>query len=104
MFIILKFISGTRANTVENIGYRATYVSGEVSEVQSTGGKYKVKITGSDEEYPNIWSIQSDSDYVEGETVGILWEYGNREKPVVCGIARTVTYREVTAGVNSLGV
>ncbi|MFH1231071.1 MAG: hypothetical protein V1709_06190 [Planctomycetota bacterium] len=104
MFFILNFIQSTRRNSVENIGYRATYITGTVAEVQSTEGKYKVKILDNENEYPNIWSIASNPDYATGETVGILWEYGIREKPVVCGVTRTVTYREVNASVNSLGV
>ena len=101
---MLKFIWTSQRNNVENVGYRNTYITGKVAEVQSTEGKYKVKIAGSDEEYPNIWSIVSNPDYASNETVGILWEYGNREKPVVAGVLRNVTYIEVIGSVNSLGV
>ena len=101
---MLKFIGISQRNNVENVGYRNTYITGKVAEVQSTEGKYKVKIAGADEEYPNIWSIVSNPDYVNNETVGILWEYGNREKPVVAGVLRDITYIEVTSSVNSLGI
>ena len=101
---MLKFIWTSQRNNVENVGYRNTYITGKVAEVQSTEGKYKVKIAGADEEYPNIWSIVSNPDYANNETVGILWEYGNREKPVVAGVLRDITYIEVISSVNSLGV
>jgi len=101
---MLKFITTSQRNNVENIGYRTSYVSGEIAEVQSTEGKYKVKIAGTDDEYPHIWSIQTNPDYVVGERVGVLWEYGNREKPVLAGVLRNTTYIEVTSSVNSLGV
>ena len=101
---MLRFAWTSRRSNVENIGYRNTYITGKIAEVQNTEGKYKVKIAGSEEEYPNIWSIASNPDYTTNETVGILWEYGNREKPVVAGVLRDITYIEVTSGVNSLGV
>ena len=101
---MLRFPWTSRRNNIGNIGYRNTYITGKVSEVQSTGGKYKVNIAGSDESYPNIWSIAKGADYEENETVGILWEYGNREKPVVAGVLRNVTYIETSSSVNSLGI
>ena len=102
MFIILNFPKNTRRNSIENVGYRNTYITGEVKEDMG-GGKYKVEIAGGGEDYPNIYTIYTDPDYVVGEKVGILWEYGNREKPVIAGILRNITFREVSGSVNSLG-
>jgi len=89
-------------NTVGNITFRNTYITAEVKEDQGNG-KYKVEIAGSDKEYPNVFTIETDPTYAVGDKVGILWEYGNREKPVVAGILRDITFIEVTGGVNSLG-
>ena len=89
-------------NTVGNITSRNTYITAEVKEDQGNG-KYKVEIAGSDKEYPNVFTIETDPTYAVGDKVGILWEYGNREKPVVAGILRDITFIEVTSGVNSLG-
>ena len=90
-------------NTVGNITSRNTYITAEVKEDQGNG-KYKVEIAGSDKEYPNVFTIETDPTYAIGDKVGILWEYGNREKPVIAGILRDITFIEVTGGVNSLGV
>jgi len=100
---MLNLAWATTRNTVGNINFRNTYITAEVKE-DSGNGKYKVEIAGSDKEYPNVWTIETDPTYAVGDKVGILWEYGNREKPVVAGILRDITYIEVTGGVNSLGV
>ena len=89
-------------NTVGNITSRNTYITAEVKEDQGNG-KYKVEIAGSDKEYPNVFTIETDPTYAVGDKVGILWEYGNREKPVIAGILRDIQFIEVTSGVNSLG-
>jgi len=100
---MLNLAWATTRNTVDNINFRNTYITAEVKE-DSGNGKYKVEIAGSDKEYPNVWTIETDPTYAVGDKVGILWEYGNREKPVVAGILRDITFIEVTGGVNSLGV
>jgi len=100
---MLNLAQATNRNTVGNINFRNTYITAEVKEDQGNG-KYKVEIAGSDKEYPNVYTIETDPTYAVGDKVGILWEYGNREKPVVAGILRDITFIEVTGGVNSLGV
>jgi len=100
---MLNLAWATTRNTVGNINFRNTYITAEVKEDQGNG-KYKVEIAGSDKEYPNVWTIETDPTYAVGDKVGILWEYGNREKPVVAGILRDIQFIEVTGGVNSLGV
>lgn len=99
---MLRFPKGVRKNNVENVGYRTSYITGIVREDQGNG-KYKVEILESGEQYPNIYTIELDPTYAVGDKVGILWEHGNREKPVICGILRDVTYKEKTGSVNSLG-
>ena len=99
---MLNFPQKIRASNIGNIGYRNSYISGEIKEDMGAG-KYKVEICASGEDYPNIFTIYTDPDYVVGEKVGILWEYGNREKPVIAGVLRNITYKSVSGSVNSLG-
>ena len=99
---MLNLAWACKRNTVGNITSRNTYITAEVKENQGNG-KYKVEIAGSDKEYPNVFTIETDPTYAIGDKVGILWEYGNREKPVIAGILRDITFIEVTGGVNSLG-
>jgi len=99
---MLKFVWTSKRSNVENIGFRNTYITGEVKEDQGNG-KYKVEIAEAEKEYPNIFTIETDPAYAVGDKVGILWEYGNREKPVIAGILRDIEFIEVTGGVNSLG-
>ncbi len=99
---MFNFTKATRKNNIENIGFRNTYITGEIKEDQGHG-KYKVEILGSGEEYPNIYTIYSNPVYEIGNKVGILWEYGIREKPIIAGVLRNIAYKEVYGGVNSLG-
>ena len=100
---MLNLAWACKRNTVGNITSRNTYITAEVKEDQGNG-KYKVEIAGSDKEYPNVFTIETDPTYAVGDKVGILWEYGNREKPVIAGILRDIQFNEVTGGINSLGV
>jgi len=99
---MLNLAQATNRNSVSNITFRNTYITAEVKEDQGNG-KYKVEIAGSGKEYPNVYTIETDPTYAVGDKVGILWEYGNREKPVIAGILRDIQFTEVTGGVNSLG-
>lgn len=92
----------TIKNTVGNINFRNTYITAEIKEDQGNG-KYKVTMSGSEKEYPNVFTIETDPTYAVGDKVGILWEYGNREKPIIVGILRDIEFIEATGGVNSLG-
>jgi hypothetical protein len=101
---MLNFPKQTRRNNVGNINFRNSYITGVVREVESTSaGRYTVEIVESGESYPHIYTIENNPDYAVGDHVGILWEYGNREKPVICGILRNITYKEKSGSVNSLG-
>jgi len=99
---MLNLTQAYRQNTAGNITFRNTYITAEIKEDQGNG-KYKVEIAGSGKEYPNIFTIVTSPTYAVGDKVGILWEYGNREKPVIAGILRDIQFIEVTGGVNSLG-
>jgi len=91
---MLNLAQATNRNSIGNINFRNTYITAEVKEDQGNG-KYKVEIAGSDKEYPNVWTIETDPTYAVGDKVGILWEYGNREKPVVAGILRDIQFKYV---------
>ena len=100
---MLRFNKATSSNVVGNIKHRGTYVAGMVT-ADKGNGRYDVEITGSGKSYPSIFTIEKEPDYKVNETVGILFEYGIREKPVICGVLRDTQQIEVTASVNSLGV
>jgi len=100
---VLRFNKVTSSNTVGNIKHRGTYMAGIVT-ADKGNGRYDVEITGSGKSYPNIFTIEKEPDYKVNETVGILFEYGIREKPIICGMLRDTQQIEVTASANSLGV
>jgi len=100
---MLRFNIANSSSVVGNIKHRGTYTSGIVT-ADKGNGKYDVEIAGWDKSYPNIFTIEKEPDYVIGEKVGILFEYGIKEKPIICGVLRDIQYIEVTATVNSLGV
>jgi len=99
---MLNLAQANRQNTARNITFRNTYITAEIKEDQGNG-KYKVEIAGSGKDYPNVFTIVTDPTYAVTNKVGILWEYGNREKPVIAGRLRDIQFIEVTGGVNSLG-
>jgi len=100
---MLRFNIATSRNAVGNIKHRGTYMTGKVT-TDNGNGKYDVEIAGSGKSYPNILTIYKEPDYVVDETVGILFEYGIKEKPIICGVLNDIQYIEVAASVNSLGV
>jgi len=85
---MLRFNKATSSNTLGNIKHRGTYID--------------VEIAGSGKSYINIYTIEKEPDYSVNEPVGILFEYGIREKPVICGVLRDIQQIEVSASVNSL--
>ena len=99
---MLNLTQANRQNTAGNITFRNTYITAEIKEDQGNG-KYNVELAGSGKSYPNVFTIVTDPTYAVGDKVGILWEYGNREKPVIAGILRDIKFIEVNGGVNSLG-
>lgn len=100
---MLRYNRATSSNTVGNIKHRSTYMTGIIT-ADKGNGKYDVVIAGSNKSYPDILTIEKDPDYEIGESVGVLFEYGIREKPVICGVLRNIQRVEVTDSVNSLGV
>jgi len=100
---MLRFNKATSSNAVGNIKHRNTYMTGIVN-ADKGNGKYDVEIAGSGKSYIDIYTIEKDPDYKINDPVGILFEYGIREKPVICGVLNDVEQVEITASVNSLGV
>ena len=97
-----KLSEAMKENNVENIIYRTSYVTGKITAV-GTDNRYDVEIADSGKSTKNVHVNDTNITYAVGDKVGILWEYGNREKPVITGILRDITFIEVTGGVNSLG-
>jgi len=100
---MLRFNKATSSNAVGNIKHRGTYMTGIVT-ADKGNGKYDVEIAGSGKPYIDIFTIEKEPDYQVNEHVGILFEYGIREKPIICGVLRDIRQIEATASVNSLGV
>jgi len=100
---MLRFNIATSSNAVGNIKHRGTYMTGIVT-ADNGNGSYDVEIAGSGKPYINIYTIEKEPDYKVNDPVGILFEYGIREKPIICGVLRNIQQIEVTASVNSLGV
>lgn len=100
---MLRFNKATSGNAVGNIKHRGTYMTGIVT-ADKGNGKYDVEIAGSGKSYIDILTIEKEPNYLVNEPVGILFEYGIREKPIICGVLKEVEQIEVTASVNSLGV
>jgi len=100
---MLKLPIATKQGSIDDITFRNTYVTGIVKEVQSNG-KYKVEISSSGKEYPNIYPNDPNITYAVDDVVGLLWEYGCREKPIIVGKLRAMSEQEATSGTNALGL
>ena len=100
---MLRFNRATSGNAVGNIKHRGTYMTGIVI-ADKGNGKYDVEIAGSGKSYIDIFTIEKEPDYKVNDPIGILFEYGIREKPIICGVLRDIKQIEITASVNSLGV
>lgn len=92
----------TTKNAVGNINFRNTYKTAIIKELQGNG-KYKIQILGSDKEYPNVYANDPNIEYAVNDKVGVLCEYGCREKLIIVGELDEIIEVEVTSGVNALG-
>jgi hypothetical protein len=92
----------TSKNAVANINFRNTYITAVIKELQGNG-KYKIQILGSDKEYPDVYANDPNIEYAVNDRVGILCEYGCKEKLIIVGKLDEIIEEEVTSGVNSLG-
>lgn len=100
---MLKLPKALREDAVEGIIYRTSYVTGVITGVGSYG-RYDVEIASSGKSIKNIFVNDTNITYAVGDTVGIGYEDGNRGKLVIIGKLRDITVKEVTGGVNALGV
>ena len=100
---MLKLPVATKRDSIGNIVSRNTYTTAIITELQGAE-KYKIKVMGSDKEYPNVYANDPNITYAVNNKVGILWEYGCREKPIIVGILDEITENEVTSGTNVLGI
>jgi len=100
---MLKLPIATKQDSVINIVSRTTYTVAIIKELQGNG-KYKNQILGSEKEFPNVYANDPNNEYAVNNRVGVLWEYGCREKPIIVGILDEIIEEEVTGGVNALGL
>ena len=101
---MLNFPRDSRKNSVENIVFRNTYITGEVKEVEDEAtGKYKIEIAGSGKDYPGIYAITVAESLSVGQKVCVFWERGNREKPIVAGKLRDIETEEEIEEVDAIG-
>lgn len=100
---MLKLPVATKQDSVSNVIARNTYTIAIITELQGDE-KYKIKILGSEKEYPNVYANDPNITYAVNDRVGILWEYGCREKPIIVGILDEIVEEEITSGTNALGI
>ncbi|MBA7549455.1 hypothetical protein ES705_41936 [subsurface metagenome] len=100
---MLKLPVAIKQDSILNIVSRNTVTIAIIKELQGDG-KYKIQILGSDKEHPNIYANDPNIEYAVNDRVGILWEYGCREKPIIVGILDEIIEEEVTGGTNALGL
>lgn len=99
---MLNLPKATKLDSIANIVFRVTYVTAVIKEIEGNG-KYKIKILGSEKIYPHVFANDPNIEYSVDDSVGVLWEYGCREKPIIVGKLRNIEFTEITGGVNSLG-
>ncbi len=100
---MLKLPVATKLDSINNVVARNTYTIAIITELQKNK-KYKIRILGSGKEYPNVYANDPNITYAVGDRVGILWEYGCREKPIIVGILDEIIEEEVVSGTNALGL
>jgi len=100
---MLKLPKALREDAAEGIIYRTSYVTGKITRVGSYN-RYDVEIAESGKSIKNVFVNDINITYVVGDTVGVGYEDANREKLIIIGKLRDITVKEVTGGVNALGV
>ncbi len=100
---MLKLPVAIKQDSILNIISRNTVTVAIIKELQENE-KYKIQILGSEKEYPNVYANDPNIEYAVNDRVGILWEYGCREKPIIVGILDEIIEEEVTGGTSALGL
>ncbi len=92
---MLKPVSEIIENSVGIITYKNKIVTGKVA-VDNGHGSYDVYISEGEEAYPNIYTLVRNPTLAIGDKVRILYEGGNKEKPIILppeiALTYTVTY------------
>ena len=99
---MLKLPVATKKGSMDDITFRNSYITGIIKEVQANG-KYKVEISSSGKEYPKIFPNDPNITYAVDNVVGLLCEYGCREKLIIVGKLRTIQEQMAFSGTNALG-
>lgn len=86
-------------NVVDQIQYRGTMVTGEITE-DNGDGTYDVKIAQSDKAYPNVETAFPNTVFSVGDIVLVTFEYGNREMPRILGYTKRVAQHPVDVEVD----
>jgi hypothetical protein len=96
-----KFAGDINQNLLGNIKYRNNVVTGVVA-VDNGNYTYDVYISSSIEAYPNIPTTMREPDFAVGDAVEILIEYGNKEMPIIIGLAKKVVQEIQVIDINTL--
>ena len=96
-----KFAGDISQNLLGNIKYRNNVVTGVVA-VDNGNYTYDVYISSSADAYPNIPTTMREPDFAVGDAVEILMEYGNREMPIIIGLAKKVVQEIEVIDINTL--
>jgi len=96
-----KFAGDINRNLLGNIKYRNNVVTGVVA-VDNGNYTYDVYLSGSTNAYPNIPTTMREPDFMVGDAVEILIEYGNKEMPIIIGLAKKVVQEIQMIDINTL--
>ena len=94
-----EFAGDISQNLLGNIKYRNNVVTGVIA-VDNGNYTYDVYISNSDEAYPNIPTTMREPDFAVGDAVEILMEYGNREMPIIIGLAKKIVQEVEVIDIN----
>jgi len=96
-----NFARDINRNLLGNIKYRNNVVTGEVA-VDNGNYTYDVYLSGSAVAYPNIPTTMREPDFAVGDAVEILIEYGNKEMPIIIGLAKKIVQEIEVININTL--
>jgi len=96
-----KFAGDINQNLLGNIKYRNNVVTGVVA-VDNGNYTYDVYISSSEEAYPNVPTTMREPDFAVGDAVEILIEYGNKEMPIIIGLAKKIVQEIQVIDINTL--
>jgi len=84
-----NFYKDMTKNVVDQIKYRETYVTGEIT-VDNGDGTFDVKINNASNAYKNVETRNYGAVFSVGEIVDIGYEYGSKESPKILGSAKKI--------------